>query len=99
MANTFGTIPANTIYRSDSYTFNFAHVQQYNNILLSFQPRDMSKPCKSILIADMEKLMKRHNGTRASGWTDGLHPAPWVTLQYVGLCANALADLGELCSP
>ena len=38
----------------------------------------------------------RHNGTRASGWTDGLHPAPWVTLQYVGLCANALADLEEL---
>jgi hypothetical protein len=87
-----------TQYSSDSYTFNRAHVQQYNNILHSFQPRNMSNPCASIFIADMAKLM-RHNGTRASGWTDGLHPAPWVTLQYVGLCANALADLGELCSP
>ena len=87
-----------TQYVSDGkYTSNVANIQRYNNILRSFQNSDRrANSCKSIFILDMEKLM-RHNGTQRSGWTDGLHPAPWITLQYVGLCTNALADLGELC--
>tara|TARA_B110001469_G_C9567203_1_gene281261 strand:- start:120 stop:1016 length:897 start_codon:yes stop_codon:yes gene_type:complete len=88
-----------TQYRSDKYASNPAHVEHYNHILRSFHKASTmsSSPCKSIFVADMALLM-RHNGTRASGWTDGLHPAPWISLQYVGLCANLLADLGELCS-
>ena len=88
-----------TQYRSDYYASNPAHVEHYNHILRSFHKASTmsSRPCTSIFVADMALLM-RHNGTKASGWTDGLHPAPWITLQYVGLCANLLADLGELCS-
>ena len=88
-----------TMYRSDRYVRIPAYVEQYNHILRSFHKASAvsSRPCESIYIADMALLM-RHNGTHKSGWTDGLHPGPWVTLQYVGLCANALADLGELCS-
>lgn len=87
-----------TQYSSDGYTSNRGQVERYNRILHSFRSLDQSKPCESIYIADMAKLM-RHNGSLSSGWTDGLHPSPWVTLQFVGLCVNALADLAELCSP
>ena len=84
-----------TMYRSDYYLNNLAHVKHYNRILRSFSVASeiSTTPCKSVYIADMALLM-RHNGTKASGWTDGMHPGPWINLQYVGLCANALADLG-----
>jgi len=38
----------------------------------------------------MDKLMR--NGG-AQGWSDGLHPAPLVTLAYIDLVLNVMADV------
>ena len=38
----------------------------------------------------LDKLMR--NGG-ALGWSDGLHPAPHVTLAYIDLALNVMADL------
>lgn len=87
-----------TQYSSNKYLFDQVQVECYNQILHHFQ--DTTKkyfPCGSIFVADMALLM-RHNGSAHSGWTDGLHPAAWVTLQYISMSANVLSDLGELCS-
>ena len=68
------------MYRSDYWVHNPAYVEHYNHILRSFHKASTSRsdnPCKSVYIADMALLM-RHNGTKKSGWTDGMHPGPWV---------------------
>ena len=65
-----------TMYRSDYYMHNPAYIEHY--ILRAFHKaskRRSNNPCKSVYIAGMALLM-RHNGTKKSGWTDGLHPGP-----------------------
>ena len=88
-------------YQADRYTFSNQQIVRYNAVLSGFaasKKHDMGKhlPCGQLFYADMASLM-RHNGTKKSGWTDGMHPAAWVTFAYLSLSVNALADLGEAC--
>ena len=39
----------------------------------------------------------RNNGTKESGWTDGLHPAPIVSLNFLSLLMNILSDISAEC--
>lgn len=79
------------------YLSNQGLVEQYNSIMhkLSSNATELDL-CGKVLIADMRKLMI-HHGQSSTGWSDGIHPAPWVSLQYVSLLANIFADLGDAC--
>ena len=68
-------------YQADKYTFSNQQIVRYNAVLSGFvasKKHDVGKhlPCGQLFYADMASLM-RHNGTKKSGWTDGLHPAAW----------------------
>jgi len=62
----------------------------------SGQSRVQHQCSQSVLIANMAALM-RQGGRREAGWSDGLHPASWVTVQYVNLMMNILSDVGVVC--
>lgn len=80
------------------YLADASKVARYNDILRSLETMAMGEElCGGVMIADMDSLMM-HHGTARSGWSDGMHPAPWITLQYMNLLAHVLADLGESCS-
>jgi hypothetical protein len=55
----------------------------------------VSYDCGGVFVADMANLMI-NDGLR--GWTDGLHPTAFVTMNYVSLLMNALSDFGMRCN-
>lgn len=51
--------------------------------------------CSAVRLADLKKLVM-YNGT--SGWSDGVHPAGWVSMQFLNILLNVISFLGDHCS-
>ena len=89
------------MYRADKYVTSTVDVTRYNQILRSIvigrsNTLRRNKDCGGLFIADIAALM-RNNGTKESGWTDGLHPAPIVSLNFLSLLMNILSDISAEC--
>ena len=67
----------------------FASAEQYANYTAVMAGVAARHRPPAVLLR-MDKLMR--NGG-AKGWSDGLHPAPFVTLAYIDLVLNVMADV------
>ncbi|KAL3926945.1 MAG: hypothetical protein SGBAC_013275 [Bacillariaceae sp.] len=52
--------------------------------------------CGGLHVADLAEMML-YNGTAESGWSDGVHPSGWVSMQYTNILLNIISLIGELC--
>ncbi|CAJ1960360.1 unnamed protein product [Cylindrotheca closterium] len=52
--------------------------------------------CGGVHVADLAEMML-YNGTAESGWSDGVHPSGWVSLQFMNVLLNVVSLMGELC--
>lgn len=70
---------------------------KYNYLLREVvkSQRQTNMRCSSIRLADLAELML-YNGT--AGWSDGVHPSGWVSMQYLNILLNVVSLLGEHCS-
>jgi len=53
--------------------------------------------CGGVHVADLAEMML-YNGTAESGWSDGVHPSGWVSMQYMNILLNVVSLIGEVCS-
>ena len=72
--------------------------QKYNNLFhevaRKFNPDQ--NICGGVHVADLAQLML-FNGTETSGWSDGLHPSGWVSMQFMNILFNVMSLIGEEC--
>jgi len=72
--------------------------QTYNNLFhevaRKFNPDQ--NICGGVHVADLAQLML-FNGTETSGWSDGLHPSGWVSMQFMNILFNVMSLIGEEC--
>jgi len=72
--------------------------QKYNNLFhevaRKFNPDQ--NICGGVHVADLAQLML-FNGTEASGWSDGMHPSGWVSMQFMNILFNVMSLIGEAC--
>jgi hypothetical protein len=72
---------------------SIARIEELNEVFHNVaQKSHTAANSNKIFVSDMRNLM-RFNGTYASGWTDGLHPSGWVTLQYMNLVLHQMNDV------
>jgi len=72
--------------------------QKYNNLFhevaRKFNPDQ--NICGGVHVGDLAHLML-FNGTQASGWSDGIHPSGWVSMQFMNILFNVMSLIGEAC--
>mmetsp|Transcript_16370 Transcript_16370/g.55261 ORF Transcript_16370/g.55261 Transcript_16370/m.55261 type:complete len:363 (-) Transcript_16370:27-1115(-) len=89
-----------TTYHADKNYGSKVNYDAYN-ALIHAAVSDATLPagqCGQAAVLEMDQLM-RNGGSSKTGWTDGLHPAPWVTFAYINLGLNFMADLDFNCAP
>lgn len=52
--------------------------------------------CGGVHVADLAEMML-YNGTAESGWSDGVHPSGWVSMQFMNILLNVVSLMGEVC--